>query len=216
MITMLLRDRVEEIVRGLLANPATIHAVATDPIQQPASAVRQELFAQMVALREQQEQELIPLQVEAASLEVKLSEVLAQAQVLQIQLSNVRGQEFVRNLQLSTAMDRVTANLQASASPLILDFLVEMNTEFDRLTRLKPQFSRGTGERNLVTMVKPKFVYSNAPAIRRRVVAVLAARKRAEEMKTIDRSNSELAEEFASLRVGLPVIDGELEPVIGE
>ena len=51
--------------------------------------------------------------------------------------------------------------------------------------------------------------------IRRRVLAVLAAIKRAEELKTIDRSDSELAEEFASLREGLPVIDGELEEVIG-
>ncbi|MEO7858988.1 MAG: hypothetical protein ABIU05_00870 [Nitrospirales bacterium] len=128
----------------------------------------------------------------------------------------MRGQEFVRNLQLSTAMDRVVAELREAASPLITDFLLEMNTEFDRLTRLKFQYSRGAGELNLVTMVKAKYVYSNAPAIHRRVTAVLAARNRAEELKVIDRSDLELAEEFESLRASLPAIDGELEQVLGD
>ena len=210
------REKVEEVVRDILGHhPANSQPMPRDPIQQPSSTVRQELFAQLVSLREQQEQELPPLRAEAARLEGMLNEVLRQAEELSSQLTNVHGQEFVRNLQLSTAMDRVTANLQASASPLILDFLVKMNTEFDRLTRLKPQHSRGTGERNLLTMVKPKFVYSDFPMIRRRVQAVLAARKRAEELKTIDRSDSELAEELESLREGLPVIDGEWEEVIG-
>lgn len=86
-----------------------------DQIQQSAATVRRELFAQMVALREQHERESLPLRVEAASLEVRLSEVLTQAKGLNSQLMNVRGQEFVRSLPPSTATDRVVANLQASA-----------------------------------------------------------------------------------------------------
>lgn len=211
------REKVEEIVRGLLVTtPAMSRPMPPDPIQQSASTVRRDLFGHMVALREQQDRESLPLRVEAASLEVRLSEVLAQAEGLNLQLTNVRGREFVINMNVSTAMDRILADLRESASPLITDFLVEMNTEFDRLTRLKPQHRRGAGELNLVTMIKPKLNFSDAPAIRRRVRSVRATIHRAEELKTIDRTDIELSEEFESLRAGLPVIDGELEPVIGE
>ena len=211
------REKVEDIVRGfLVTHPATSPTMPHDTIQQPASTGRRDLFVQVAELREQQKRESLPLQVEAASLEVKLNEILTQAKVLTLQLTNVRGREFVRTLQLSTAMDLVLAELRESASPVIADFIAAMNKELGDLNRLTPNESKGVGELNMVTMVKPKFVFSNAPAIRRRALALQAARHRAEELKTIDRSDLELAEEFASLWAGLPVIDGELEQVVGD
>lgn len=97
-----------------------------------------------------------------------------------------------------------------------MDFIAQMNQEHDDLTRLKPQHRRGAGESNLVTLTKPKFVFSKGPSIRRRVLAVQAARHRAEELKVIERSDTELVAELESLRANLPTIDGELEPVVGE
>lgn len=215
MITMLLRDRVEEIVRGLLANPATSHAVPSEPVQS-ASTTRGDLFARVVALREQQERESLPLKAEEARLEGMLTEIMVQVEKLTRQLTNVRGQEFILNINSSTAIDKVVAGLIQSSSPMITNFVTEMNKELDDLRRLTPKEGRGVGDLDPITLIKPKYIFSNSPAISRRVRSVMAAVKRAEELKTIDRTDSELAEEFELLKASLPVIDGELEEVIGD
>ena len=158
------RGKVEDVVREILAaHPAISHPMPTDPIQQPPSVERRELFDRVVALREQQEQELPPLRAQAARLEANLSEALAQVEELERQLTDVRGHEFIRNLSSRSELDRVLNHLHASASPLIVDFLVEMNKELDDLRRLKPQYTREAGELDLITMIKPKYCYSDGP-----------------------------------------------------
>ncbi|MEO7858989.1 MAG: hypothetical protein ABIU05_00875 [Nitrospirales bacterium] len=84
-MALTLRETVENIVRGILETRPATSPLPSEPVQQPASIGRQDLFDRVVALRGQQERESLPLHVEAASLEAKLSEVLAQAEGITIQ-----------------------------------------------------------------------------------------------------------------------------------
>ena len=217
MVPMSLREKVEDIVREFLGTqPATSPPLACDPIQEPASAKRQKLFDQLVTLQQQHELAVLPLRAEEARLEGMLNEILMHVEDLTRQLTNVRGEEFIVNINASVAIDKALNDLRESASKTIKDFLVKMNTELDRLIRLKPQYSRGVGELDLVTLAKPKFTFSDAPQISRRVSAVRAAINRAEQLKVVEISEDELVAEFESLRANLPTIDGELEPIVGD
>ena len=202
-----LRATIEDVVRNFLRTEAvTAQPMREEPKPEPQA--RQAAFEALAALRARQEA-LSPLRVEAAGLTKELEEKAAQAAAIRQKLGEVGGEIFVSDLDISTAIDQQFAIVRQTASPLIDQFVVEMHGELDRLAAIKIDVEEQYGEKSYDREVptRPKFTYSTAPSIQRRVAGVRLAMAKADEMKNRDLSDELLTEQLAALRDALPAIE---------
>jgi hypothetical protein len=201
-----LRETIEDVVRGFLrSETATAQPMRVEPKPEPHT--RHAAFVALAALQARQKA-LAPLRAEAADLTKELEENAAQAAAIRQKLGDVEGEIFVKNLNLSTEIDRRLAIVRETAPLAINGFIAEMHLELDRLASVKVDIEEQLGEKNYDRELptRPKFTYSTAPSIQRRVAGVRQVIQRAEEMKNLDLSDQALTEGLGVLRDTLPAI----------
>ncbi len=209
---MNLRDLVRSVLREELAPESK--PIQSEPSSGQAASDRQASLARLATLKEQaatieaQESDISGDVGRMAQLEVELDE-------LRLRISNQRALIWCGRLENMFALERELARLRSTCSRQLDQFIESMNGELDRLVKLTPAEQIGFGDKNLFTdnPKVPRHTYSNAPAISRRVKAVIAARSRAEELKVLDRTEEELIQELSEMHAALPSIQGELELV---
>jgi hypothetical protein len=191
-----------------------IASTLSEPLTTPEVSHRQASLARLAVLR-----------AEAVSIEARQSETHCDAEriaQLEAELDEMRQRVRVHHSQRQAeyfanwfAVDRELVMLRSTCSSQIGAFIEAMNAEQARLCRLVPITEFGFGEKDLFAAnpKTPRLTYSSAPAIGRRLAAVVAARSRAEELKVLDRTEEELRAELENLQAALPVIDGVLELV---
>ena len=202
-----LRGTIEDVVRGFLRSEiATAQPMRMEPKSEPHT--RHAAFVALAALRARQEA-MSPVRAEAAGLTKELEEHAAQAAAIRQKLWDVEGDIFVKNLNLSTEIDRQLAIVRETAPLAINGFIAEMHGELDRLAVVKVDTEEQFGDRNydLELPTRPKFTYSTAPSIQRRVAGVRQAIQRAGELKLLELSEESLAGELVALRDALPAIE---------
>lgn len=185
-----------------------VPAVTSPPSTAPAVPERAGILARLNDLKgkmralDAREVDILADEQRIAQLEIELAEIRDRVQVRTSQI-------WVDRLNASVAIDREISLLRETCSSQINTFIESMNTEYAELIKLTPNTHIGFGEKNLLSdnPKTPRLTFSNAPAIRRRALAVLAARARAEELKYLDRTEEELRQELDALQATLPSID---------
>lgn len=198
-----------EMIRSVLREEGTL----------PSKLVPSELSAsQTVADRKAAFERLTVLRTEAVAIEGKQSEAIPdihRIEQLELELAEVRQrvqrhqrQLYFEHLANSHAIECELRTLRSTYSSQIDAFLETMRDESTRIRSLRPMESFAFGERSPLRDSIQRYEFSTAPALGRRLVAVTAASRRAEELKVQDKSDAELQEEFAALKAALPSIDG--------
>lgn len=198
-----------EMIRSVLREEQTPQSklVPSELSDSQAITVRKASFERLTVLRaaavaiEGKQSEAIPDVHRIERLELELAEVRQRVQRHQRQL-------YLEHLANSDAIECELRTLRSTCSPQIDAFLETMRDESTRILSLRPLESFAFGERSPLRDSVQRYEFSTAPALGRRLVAVHAASRRAEELKVQDKSDAELQEEFAALKAALPCIDG--------
>lgn len=208
---MTLRKQIEEIIREVLKpQTATDQPVLTGLAS--SSTERQADFDRLEAIQAEQIRELTPMREKAQALAAELATLSKQRAELQRELVATEQQRSHRHCQLSNELDLLDVKLRRSAPPAIDAFIAEMDKEAAALRAQGPSHVREVGERNLYSLHMRKAIcyYSDGPSIQRRIQAVLAARRKAEDLKVEPLTEEQLADAIDQLRAGLPPIAEEM------
>ncbi len=206
------KDFIRSVVREEMTK--TIGPATSAPLTVPDLPERTTIFARLNDLRTRQSSiearkaDTLVDEERIAQLEVELAEIHHRVRIHKSDL----WAEWLDN---SVAIDRQLALLMVTCSPQLEQFLDLMKAELARLLCLKPNTQHSFGEANIMvdTPRKPLHIFSDLPSITRRITAVRAAISRAEELKTLERSDEELRLELDGLEAALPSIDNVLELV---
>ena len=203
---MNLRDIIRSVIREEQApesKPAQSEALTA-----PASPDRQASLARANKLTENLAA-IAARKSEVLDDERRIAELEAELDEIRLRVGNHRAQLWAESLATSCAIDRELNLLRDCCSPQLVDFVALMDVEHARLRSLEPSESFGLGEKSILSdnPRTPRLIFSNAPAISRRLRAVMAARSRAEELKLLDRTEDEIRAELAGLHQALPAID---------
>lgn len=199
-IRNLIREEISQVVEPAPSVPSM--SSARDLARRP------DTFSRLALLLEEQ-RTILAKDAEISGIVVQTMNMEAELRELRSTIHAHRAQQWCAQQDISLAIDRQFCVLRDTASPLLHQFIEEMNLEHARLCRLVPINETGFGSKNLLSEIPktPRHTYSNAPAIARRCLAVIAARNRAEELKLLDKTEEELCAELESLRAALPPIE---------
>lgn len=194
---------IRDIIRALIQEEMSGASAPTpsEPITATAVSDRRASFARLAALREQS----VAIAAKQTELEHEGARVARELQIFRDRQSEIHS-ECLEN---SFSIHREEAVLLSTASPQIDNFISAMQSEHFRLMGLVPNSTVGFSDKNLLdpNPKRRKQTFSNAPAINRRALAVIAARSRAQELKQLDLSEEQLRAELESLEAVLPAIE---------
>ena len=203
---MSLRDLIRELIREEKSTPSPPAPIV--PSTETVQSQQQEHLKHLEVIESLKQKESV--------IETEQSQLLSEADRISSELNARLLPIEVRLSQLQQArlanmfaIENELAMARSTCSVQLIEFMEWANDEQSRLSRLEPEERFGHGAKNILadTPRTPRLIFSNAPAIARRLQAVRAARSRAEELKVLDRTEDEIREELAGLRESLPAID---------
>lgn len=170
---------------------------------------RDELLMQLEERRKTHAQDRATCDDAIQALTRELSEAQQRVDLLQQQLTAHHREDWLANLQAGTDIEGLQARLGAKAPISLERFLEELDSELSRLRTMTPTIIPNGSDRDYVRMRKTLRYQTDSPSIRRRVVALQAARERAIAMRAESMTVQEISNEVVRLRQSFPEIVNE-------
>ena len=103
-----------------------------EPIPDDQRSPREQLIARLLELQAQSNTATAARQQQIDAITVSIREAEADMNELYVELQRLRGQQMADSLNVGTEIDRLRAELTASAPPRLETFLAQVNMEIER------------------------------------------------------------------------------------
>jgi hypothetical protein len=194
----------QELLTAFFEHPAGRAAVQQQRAKQLAK--RQGLVAELEAIRQRRDKETPPLRAVEAKARQKVDEAKEALKAAEDELSSARRKLWSVTNSLSGQEKKLCGELQATADPMIDEFIEEMQQDTDATRQIPLTSNVDAGERNMVGRLFRGKVYSNKPAILARLAAATAAIEAAQDLKLVATTHEEIDKRLQLLRAGLPMV----------
>jgi len=176
------------------------------PIESPDRA---ELFVQLHTLRERRAGEAEQHKRSVEELEQALIPAQAAVDSMRRTLADLHADQFCKSMDATTAEDKILRQITEKSSLSIVVFIEEMDAELSALNKTEAvEFP--SAFRNYAIGKKVLGLETDAPARRRRAVALNVARQRATEMQYEPLTIEQMTTELIRLRKTIPAIEHEI------